>query len=140
MYIEKRVAVDQPRLGNLGSYGLFFCGLCHYWYKGLDQVFGSQMTLKPTLKKLMVDQLVLAPFDVILVFVWTQAGMGKEVLPKVKSNFVPLLMANYMIWLPTQAINFWLVPQKHRVLFQSVVMVLWTACLSYASNNDLRLK
>ena len=57
------------------------------------------MTFKNTLKKLLIDQLLLAPIDLVFVLAWTHYGNKKEYsfLEKLQKDFPKMLMTNYMV-------------------------------------------
>lgn len=62
---------------------------------------------------------------------------GNSFQDKIKDDFRDVLINNYKVWIPIQFMNFYIVPQNLRVLFQSVVGVLWMSYLSYAAHNKL---
>jgi len=142
MLIEKKPRLDVKRLLNITVYGsLISGGLSHFWYRGLDVLFGPSMTLKSSLKKILVDQFVLTPPEIFCYMAWAHFGTGKTepFFDKLKSDYLQVLIVNYQMWLPLQFINFFYVPERHRVLFQCFFMMIWATFLSYASHNELNL-
>mmetsp|Transcript_24177 Transcript_24177/g.23941 ORF Transcript_24177/g.23941 Transcript_24177/m.23941 type:complete len:104 (+) Transcript_24177:273-584(+) len=97
------------------------------------------MNLRSTLKKMSVDLLLFAPPETAFFMAWAHLGSDQKepVMEKLKKDYKNVLIADYLLWVPTQFINFCLVPERHRVLFQSVVMVFWSTFISFASHNSL---
>jgi len=142
-FIEKQEKIDKGRFLNILGYGgLVSGGVGHFWYKGLDALFGSKITLVSTLKKILVDQFLLTPPEIAIYMAWAHFGTGKQgsFVKKLKDDYWEILIVNYKLWIPTQCINFYLIPEKHRVLFQCIVMVIWATFLSYASHNSLSIE
>lgn len=48
-----------------------------------------------------------------------------------KTKFPTIYLFDWVIWPPTQAVNFALVPAQYRVLYVNGVTVLWDVFLSY---------
>lgn len=138
--VECNPEINYKRLANMALYGCIICGgLGHYWFKGLDSAFGSKQTIKATLKKMGVDLVIFAPPETMLFMAWAHQSTDQSVsiFDKLKKDFKNVLIADYLLWVPSQFVNFLLVPERHRVLFQSVIMVFWSCFISYATHNDL---
>lgn len=58
----------------------------------------------------------------------TVAGLCWE---EFKAKFPTIYLFDWVIWPPSQAINFALVPAKYRVLYVNFVTVLWDVFLSH---------
>ncbi|GAB4818931.1 hypothetical protein N2152v2_005977 [Parachlorella kessleri] len=126
----------------MGTFGLFFYGpYQHYWYRALEGYFPLK-TAAHFLTKVTLNQVLLAPVVLVVVFSWNLAlqGQAKEIPAKIRRDFVPSLMNGWKFWVPAASINFWVVPLAHQVLYMSCCGVLWTAYLSYSSNVSASLK
>jgi hypothetical protein len=44
-----------------------------------------------------------------------------------------LLVSNWMLWIPAQAINFRFTPVKFQVLFTNIVALVWNSYLSFST-------
>ena len=133
---KKKEKFDVKRLASTAGYGFFVSGgIGHLWYKALDNFYGQSMTISNSLKKVCTDQLLLAPPSIILFLAWAHYSKNSQTgfLDVLKENFLGLLIKNYMIWIPGQFCNFYLIPQKHRVLFVCGVNVFWFSLLSFTS-------
>ena len=130
--------LDWKRLGAISLYGFFVCGgIGHVWYKGLDKFLGEGMDVKSALKKTLLDQLIIAPPEILIFLGWSHySSESTQTLSYVVNDcFLKLLMCEYSIWIPAQFINFFWVPEKHRVLFMCLVSVVWYSLISYTSHN-----
>ena len=129
---------DWTRFMSMTTYGFLISGgIGHLWFKGLDNYFGTSMKFAVAVKKVCVDQFILAPPEIVFFLAWSHfssettnsfGAMLKDCLPG-------LLLKNYVIWIPSQLVNFLYVPEQHRVLFMCAVCVVWFALLSYTSHN-----
>mmetsp|Transcript_21863 Transcript_21863/g.39875 ORF Transcript_21863/g.39875 Transcript_21863/m.39875 type:complete len:164 (+) Transcript_21863:115-606(+) len=139
--LEGNSSLDMWRFANITSYGFFVGGfLGHFWFRWLDIAFGRRSSVKSAFNKTIVDQLISTPPEILCFFIWASYGKGKDSKePENKSagDYFRVLSANYLIWIPLQGLNFLIVPERHRVLFNNVAGVLWTSLLSFAVHNPL---
>lgn len=120
--VAKQVAVGLALRGPVG----------HYWFAFLDRAFArwDQAALSTAVAKVLVDQAVMSPLFNWLYFYVMGALDGRtldQVAAKVRTDFRPLMIANYRVWPLVNLVNFKLVPPQLRVLFGNLVGVLWTA-------------
>ena len=128
---------DIQRFLSMSLYGFLISGgIGHLWFRLLDKTFGSKMNLESSIKKVLADQLVLAPPEIIFFLAWSHySGEHTQPFKDLLVSTLPNLLAeNYIIWIPSQFINFYYVPEQHRVLFMCFVCVFWFAILSYTSH------
>ena len=93
-------AFDYNRFISMSLYGFLVSGgIGHLWFKGLDTYFGTSMKFGVAIKKMCVDQFILAPPEIVIFLGWSHytssaqnsfTAMLKECLPK-------LLLENYII-------------------------------------------
>eukprot|EP00894_Picocystis_sp_ML_P004569 jgi/Pico_ML_1/55086/g836.t1 len=89
----------------MGTFGFFFYGpYQHYWYGYLDRLFPVKKKVSHFVSKVVLNQIVLAPVVLLVVFSWNLAWQGKH-----------------------QEI-------EAKVLYMSSCGVYWNAYLSLASN------
>ena len=132
--------VDPLRARNLALYGILMTGgVGHYWYRGLDRLFGAEMTLVNSVKKTAFEQLSFGPLEVAFFIGWVHVLSGKtaELPDKYRHDLLPVVLANAAVWVPAQLINFYFVPEPLRVLYTCVLATLWNGFLSYASHNRI---
>lgn len=89
--------------------------------------------------KILADQFFAAPFFAIT-FIF---GMGlledkriSECWREFIMKFPAIYLFDWIIWPPTQYINFKYIPQSARVLYVNIITVLWDIFLSYIKHID----
>ncbi|CAG9466677.1 unnamed protein product [Pedinophyceae sp. YPF-701] len=128
---------DAVRGARLGVWGLLFYGpLQHFWYRLLDRGFPGKSTGN-FLSKVTLNQLILGPVVLSSVFAWTLTCQGKaEDIPgKIRRDLLPSAINGWKFWVPAACVNFWLIPLKSQVLYMSTCGIVWSAYLSFTSNN-----
>ncbi|XP_057331093.1 mpv17-like protein 2 isoform X2 [Microplitis mediator] len=101
------------------SVGLF----CHYWYKFLDAKLPGK-TVKIVLKKVAVDQLICSPIYIGIFFItlaFLEQKNWSELKTEVKNKAHKLYIAEWIVWPPAQIINFYFLPTRFRVLYDSTI-------------------
>jgi len=134
---EKKDGFDRARACRMGTFGFFFYGpYQHYWYGFLDRLFPVKKKVSHFVSKVVLNQIVLAPVVLLVVFSWNLAWQGKhqEIEAKVKNDLLSTMVNGWKFWVPASSINFWLVPLRFQVLYMSSCGVYWNAYLSLASN------
>eukprot|EP01132_Coremiostelium_polycephalum_P004146 gene4146-5187_t len=134
----KEFKLDYSRVFTMFSVGVCFSGpVLHYWYKGLDRIVTTGSVKGQAVKKMMVDQLAFAPV-VISCFMGIMGTIHGNTLQEnkdhIKKNLFYALKANWTLWPAAQVINFALVPPNLRVLYVSVISVIWNMFLSHLGN------
>ena len=128
--------VDYRRVGIFTFLGAALVGpALHFWYGAL----GKLVTVKGSVGaaiSLILDQGLFAPvfMCVFLSSLFTIEGMQDKIVPKLKQDFVPTVVANWQIWIPFQFFNFRFVPLNLQVAAANVVALLWNVYLSWASH------
>jgi hypothetical protein len=132
-----RSPLDYQRILSMSLYGFLISGgIGHVWFRLLDKTFGTGMSLKSSIQKVLADQFIIAPPEIAFFLAWSHySGEHTQSLKDLLVTTMPSLLAqNYMIWLPSQFINFYFIPEQHRVLFMCFICVFWFAILSYTSH------
>lgn len=130
---------DWSRTGRLFVVGVLMGPFNHGWYMFLDRVLPA---VKPLVvgKKILVDQIVAAP---VMAFGFFMGTNLLERLPfdkswdEFKQKFWTVYKMDWMIWPAAQAINFFYLAPKFRVLYVSVVTLFWDSFLSYIKHKKV---
>lgn len=140
LLVERKESIDWHRFGTLCSYGLLVTGgVNHFYYKGLDNVFGAQLNLKTAVKKLVIDQCLLAPLEIAFFMSYCGVfnGSSGSLTEKLKTDLKPVVINNYIVWIPAQILNFTYIPEKLRVLYTCIICMGWNSYMSWASHNSV---
>ncbi|KAM6488940.1 Mpv17 / PMP22 family domain containing protein [Amanita muscaria] len=126
---------DYARTARLTFYGgsLFGPGIS-VWYSFLNRLKFASPT-KAVIYRVWLDQAVLTPFAVAFFFgaMSVLEGKGHEIAERVENAYVPTLLRNWCVFVPTQVINFSVVPPHLRFVVVSVVGLFWNTYLSVAN-------
>jgi protein Mpv17 len=89
-----------------------------------------------------LDQAVLTPVAVTFFFgsMSVLEGRPDEAVSRIQAAYVPTLLRNWGVFIPTQIINFGLVPNHLRFVVVSVVSLFWNTYLSVANARQQRLQ
>lgn len=128
------------------SFHFFLLGLTfvaptsHYWYGGLAKhPWTKGRTFGPITKRVILDQFVWSPifFVIWLGGFWSLQDHAVDV-PKTQRQLAQelpgVMVANWILWIPAQYLNFYACPVKFQVLFTNVVELAWNAYLSFATS------
>lgn len=127
---------DWLRALRMTSYGFLFYGPGSYaWYQYLDHALPKQ-TAQNLLLKVLLNQIVLGPCVIAVVFAWNNLWQGKlsELPKKYQKDALSTLLFGFRFWIPVSALNFWVVPLQARVAFMSMGSIFWNFCLSSTMN------
>nr|XP_045622059.1 mpv17-like protein 2 [Procambarus clarkii] len=100
-------------------------------------------TAKVIFQKIMADQFIAAPFFAVTFFLGAGILEGKSLnssWQEFKIKFPAVYAFDWLIWPPTQTINFYFIPAPYRVLYVNVITVIWDVFLSYMKHKDQVLK
>ncbi|KAF7351453.1 hypothetical protein MSAN_01577400 [Mycena sanguinolenta] len=126
---------DFARTARLTFYGgAVFGPAMTKWYQLLNRIQFKSPT-KGVIYRVWLDQCVLTP-GAVIVFFGSMAlleGKPKDIVPRIGAGYVPTLLRNWAVFVPTQIINFWIVPPHLRFLVVSVVSLFWNTYLSFAN-------
>lgn len=120
-------------LDNISCSGLVIGPLNFYWYKYLDTKY-PEKTIRIIAKKIFLDQIYGATFFTFLFIIIVCMLEGKKLsqsLEEFRQKFPFIYLIDWLIWPPSQAINFFLIPKEFRVIFVNLILVCWNIFLSY---------
>mmetsp|Transcript_21267 Transcript_21267/g.29780 ORF Transcript_21267/g.29780 Transcript_21267/m.29780 type:complete len:202 (+) Transcript_21267:32-637(+) len=135
----KREGYRLDRTIRMASLAAVFTPVLHKYFLVLDKYFPVH-TFKDTLKKLAFDQLVWCPPSMafnMAVISYLDLRDTRRVKEKMKTDFLPALQANYLLWPAANLINFQFVPGRHRILYVSIVGLFWNVYWCWVTNRDV---
>ncbi|XP_024988678.1 protein Mpv17 [Cynara cardunculus var. scolymus] len=121
---------------RMTSYGFLLYGPGSYvWYQYLDRCMPKQ-TAQNVLIKVVLNQIVLGPSVIAVVFAWNNLWQGKlsELPNKYKKDALRTLLFGFRFWIPVSVVNFWAIPLQARVGFMSMNSIFWNFYLSSTLN------
>jgi len=139
--IEKRDKHDFPRTLRLSFYGgCLFGPIMTKWYQWLGGLqFASAQ--RGVVARVLLDQFVLTPVAVGFFFTSMSVLEGKglgEAERRLKTAYTPTLVRNWGVFIPTQIVNFAVVPNHLRFFVVSVVSLFWNSYLSFANARSVK--
>ncbi|XP_024025124.1 protein Mpv17 isoform X2 [Morus notabilis] len=123
---------DWLRALRMASYGFLLYGPGSYaWYQYLDRSL-PKPTVRNLMLKVLLNQIVLGPCVIAVVFAWNNLWQGKlaQLPDKYQKDALPTLFYGFRFWIPVSVLNFWVVPLQARVAFMSMGSIFWNFCLS----------
>ncbi|XP_075668280.1 protein sym-1 isoform X1 [Castanea sativa] len=123
---------DWIRALRMTSYGFLFYGPGSYaWYQYLDYALPKQ-TVENLILKIVLNQIVLGPTVIAVVFAWNNLWQGKlsQLPEKYQKDALPTLLFGFRFWIPVSALNFGVVPLQARVAFMCLGSIFWNFYLS----------
>ncbi|PBK95850.1 hypothetical protein ARMGADRAFT_1010757 [Armillaria gallica] len=97
---------------------------------------------RATVYRVWLDQAALTPFAVGAFFTCMAVleGVPQEAYPRIQAVYVPTILRNWGVFIPTQIINFALVPHHMRFVVVSVVSLFWNTYLSAVNARQAKLE
>ncbi|KAK0061784.1 mpv17-like protein 2 [Biomphalaria pfeifferi] len=124
---------DPKRSGKMATAGLIFGPCIHFWYIFLEKVLPGR-SVNALIIKICLDQFLFSPFC-ISIFLTVVGLLERQGLDLLKEEFretgVLMFLTDMVIWTPAQAINFYFVPTKYRVLYDNSVSLVVDVFYSY---------
>lgn len=115
--------------------GVLFAPIMTKWYGLLNRMQFATPT-KALVYRVYLDQLVLSPVAVVYFYSCMTLLEGRSIhdaAERVKTAYVSTLVRNWSVFVPTQIVNFALVPAHLRFVFMGTVSLFWNTYLSYAN-------
>jgi protein Mpv17 len=60
-----------------------------------------------------------------------QGHSPEQIYDKIKTSLWGLMIAQWVFWIPVQAVNFQFVPVRHQLNVVLTISIIWTALLSF---------
>ncbi|KAI9457360.1 hypothetical protein HD554DRAFT_2142833 [Boletus coccyginus] len=132
---------DLMRTARLTLYGgALFGPALTKWYQVLNRIkFASPM--RGVIYRVWLDQALLTPVAVGFFFGTMSIMEGKGIsgaVERISENYQPTLIRNWGVFIPTQIINFAIVPHHLRFGVVSVVSLFWNTYLSAVNSRALQ--
>lgn len=130
---------DLQRTVNMSISGIPMGVLGHYYYYFLDEKFPGK-TLKVLTQKLLIDQFICSPVCIALFFVTLAILEGstfEEMCIEAKQKAWQLYVAEWVVWPPAQLINFYFLPRRYRLLYDSMISLGYDIYRSYVKHNKM---
>ncbi|XP_024466688.1 protein SYM1 isoform X2 [Populus trichocarpa] len=108
----------------------------HSYDQDASQNSNDNQTVKNLMLKVLLNQIVLGPSVIAVVFAWNNLWQGKlsQLPEKYQRDALPTLLYGFRFWIPVSVLNFWAVPIQARVAFMSTGSIFWNFCLSSTLN------
>jgi hypothetical protein len=127
-------------LGQVGRFAflnaVFVAPVLHHWYQFINRAVPGK-SMSKVLQRVFWDEFVFSPvyIPVFLGGLWSLEGATPQ---KIKSMIYkevpPIIVAEWIMWVPTMAVTFRYVPVKFQVLVINCVGVVWQTFLSFMAN------
>ena len=117
------MSLDKRRTLHLSLTGMTVGPCCHYWYQLLDAYLPGR-TFPVVMKKVVVDQVLFSPLCIAVFFLTLgalDASPLGDIWEEIRRKGAVIYAAEWFVWPPAQAFNFYLIPLKFRVLFDNLV-------------------
>lgn len=125
--------LDYVRLRNMCIVGLVFGPCCHYWYQLLDRLLPTR-SVKSVIKKIAMDCFIMGPGSIIVFFTvlgTLQRKSRADVIRDWSGKGIQILIADFVIWPPTEFISFRYLPLRYRVFYDNAVSLTFDNYYSY---------
>uniref|UniRef100_A0A182MSU5 Pmp22 peroxisomal membrane protein n=1 Tax=Anopheles culicifacies TaxID=139723 RepID=A0A182MSU5_9DIPT len=132
------LGLDWQRMFNMTLVGLSQGPLHHYLYKWMDVLLPGA-SVRTVFKKIAIDQFAISP--IFIVTYLYSAGLLEgasvtECTAELRHKYWTIYTADWLVWPPTQFINFYLISPKYRVLYINAITMLYNVFLCYIKHND----
>lgn len=117
--------------------------LHHYLYLWMDRALPGA-AIKTVFAKIGLDQVIMSPIFIISYLYSAGLLEGSSVqkcTDEITDKFATIYVADWVVWPPTQFINFYWLGPKYRVLYINGITMVYNIFLCYIKHNDdLRIK
>ncbi|KAK5640435.1 hypothetical protein RI129_011246 [Pyrocoelia pectoralis] len=134
---EKIPEWDKKRTRKMAITGLPIGIIGHFYYTFLDKKLPGR-TFKVLVKKLLLDQFVNSPISIatfLITVAYLENATMQEFSENLKKKLWRLYVADWVVWPPAQAINFYFVSPKYRLLYDNVISLGYDVYTSYVNHD-----
>jgi len=132
-FYENKKSLNEKRLFAACITGTAMGIEGHIWYSFLDRII-AQSTWRNVFKKVFLDQTIAAPIYTSTYIISTSIFEGrtsfKELKRDIKTNLLPLYIADCVFFIPVQMINFKYIPHYYRVPFMFSMSFIFNIFIS----------
>ncbi|CAH1957721.1 unnamed protein product [Acanthoscelides obtectus] len=130
---------DYGRMARMFVVGLALGPVHHYYYLWIAKKWPAR-TGKIVCWKIFLDQVVMSPLCIAGFFY----GMGmlerkdlRQSTEELVNKFKEVYLIDWIVWPPTQFLNFYYLPVKYQVLYINAVTMLYNIFLSYIKHREV---
>lgn len=130
---KRKQGWDVQRTKNIAFTGLLIGPFVHYWYILLDGRFRGR-GFRTLVKKVVLDQIICSPVYLgmfVLSLGVLEGRKWSQIKEDVMGKGPVLYAAEWVVWPPAQAVNFYLLPTKYRVLYDNSISLMFDFFWSY---------
>jgi hypothetical protein len=135
---DKKFVIAYDQVGRFALLNaVFVAPVLHHWYQFINRAVPGT-TMSRVLQRTFLDEFVFSPIyiPVFLGGLWTLEGTSIQKMTTMLYNELPsIIIAEWVLWVPTMALTFRYAPVKFQVLVINCVGVGWQTFLSYMANN-----
>lgn len=135
---NNRDKFDFKRAAKMFTIGIVLGPFNHVWYSFLDKALPG-INFATISKKILADQACASPFFAFTFFIGTGTLEGKPFnasFGEFRAKFWEVYKADWTLWPAAQAINFYFLKPKYRVVYVAFVTLVWNTYLSYVKHKD----
>lgn len=128
---------DRKRTQRMMVSGVTVGIMCHYYYLILDRRLVGR-SAKVLAKKLLIDQFVCSPLCVAIFLstvAYLEGSSFDDFWEEFKRKAWRLYAAEWVVWPPVQIINFYFLPTKYRILYDSTISLGYDIYTSYVKHD-----
>ena len=137
--VEQRQNQDWKRSLSVGAFGAcVYGGVITQWYVMLERILGPCTGVGKVLAaKILADELILGPAFNGSYLAFHAAYSGEDIKQSLSNNFVPTMMADFVIWPPAMYFGFLKMSAAVRPAYVATVGVMWNGILSYMGRREV---
>uniref|UniRef100_A0A1B6MRF2 Mpv17-like protein 2 n=1 Tax=Graphocephala atropunctata TaxID=36148 RepID=A0A1B6MRF2_9HEMI len=129
---------DWTRTMNMTLVGLVLGSAQHFFYGYIDKILPKR-TVQSVCQKIFLDQIIASPVAIFLFFYGLgllENGNFEVAHKEMKQKFFTIYVMDWIVWPPTQYLNFAYLSAKYRVVYINFVTMLYDVFLSYVKYTD----
>mmetsp|Transcript_3661 Transcript_3661/g.6889 ORF Transcript_3661/g.6889 Transcript_3661/m.6889 type:complete len:327 (+) Transcript_3661:119-1099(+) len=135
---QKAFEVDFAQMGRFTLLNVTFVApVLHHWYQFINRTVPGR-SFNRVLQRTFYDEFVFSPvyLTAFLGMLWKLEGAkNQDILKMVQSECPSIIVAEWIIWVPTMVVTFRYVPVKFQVLVINIIGVVWQTFLAYSAKN-----
>lgn len=135
---NKPFTIEWDQVGRFAFLNaVFVAPVLHHWYGFINRAVPGR-SMSRVLQRTFWDEFVFSPIYIpaFLGGLWTLEGTSPEKIKSMlKSELPSIIVAEWVLWVPTMALTFRFAPVKFQVLVINCVGVVWQTFLSFMANN-----
>lgn len=112
--------------------------LHHYTYGWMDKIMPA-VTVRNTIKKILLDQFIMSPICILLFF-YPACYLEEKTLhvtnDEIISKFPYIYITDWCVWPAAQYVNFQYFDNKYRVIFVNVMAALYNVFISFIKHDE----